>query len=151
MACCQIMRLYRDAAASSLRSSTRLLPGIFFDKPVSREGFDGWVIDCSGTASRPHQRDVLFTQPPARATKLLVPTPQGRRPLHTTRAPQQVVPVLVISFHLRPARPNLGLVSDCPNSMTLNSLFILSLIAIQVPAYYYCDVFASSKELTESP
>ena len=23
-------------------------------------------------------RDVLFTQPPARATKLLVPTPQGR-------------------------------------------------------------------------
>ena len=25
-------------------------------------------------------RDVLFTQPPARATKLLVPTPQGRRP-----------------------------------------------------------------------
>ena len=24
-------------------------------------------------------RDVLFTQPPARATKLLVPTPQGRR------------------------------------------------------------------------
>ena len=26
-------------------------------------------------------RDVLFTQPPARATKLLVPTPQGRRPI----------------------------------------------------------------------
>ena len=24
-------------------------------------------------------RDVLFTQPPARATKLLVPTPQGRQ------------------------------------------------------------------------
>ena len=28
-------------------------------------------------------RDVLFTQPPARATKLLVPTPQGRRPFIT--------------------------------------------------------------------
>ena len=26
-------------------------------------------------------RDVLFTQPPARATKLLMPTPQGRRPI----------------------------------------------------------------------
>ena len=43
---------------------------------VSTDGFN---------RTMPERRDVSFTQPPARATEVLVPTPQGRRPVSSKR------------------------------------------------------------------